>query len=394
MRLLPWDYGIRNLLRRPLRTVLTALGLTLVVFLLLLVLGFLRSLDDSLRQSGDEQVALIHNIIAADNLENSSISDQLPTLINAELSSLLVNQDGVAALSPELVIATILGDRSEGKIPRSAVLRGIRPEVFLVRRKAFIADGNFPKSGEILAGRLAAVKMGMPADELAVGKTVTIEGNVWTISGHFAAPGTLLEAELWLPLDDLKLQMKRPTDISLVALRLRPEGDRREQMNELEYYCRYRRRDLEIMASSELDYYSSLHRHFQPMRALAWLMAVLIASAGACGAINTMYAAVVGRVREFAALQAVGFRRPAILVSLMQESVLLSAVATLSGVAFAVLVLQGASIRFTMGAFDLRLDRPALLLGCGTGLALGVIGAVPPALRAFRLSIVDALKAV
>src|SRR5262245_56785099 len=134
MRFLPWDYGIRNLLRRPLRTVLTAFGLALVVFLLLLVLGFLRSLDEGLRQSGDEQVALIHNIIAADNLENSSISDQLPTLINAELASLLVNEDGVPALSPELVIATILGVKGDAKVARSAVLRGVRPEIFLVRR--------------------------------------------------------------------------------------------------------------------------------------------------------------------------------------------------------------------------------------------------------------------
>ena len=42
MKLLPWDYGVRNLLRRPLRTLLTALGLALVIFLLFLVVGFVR----------------------------------------------------------------------------------------------------------------------------------------------------------------------------------------------------------------------------------------------------------------------------------------------------------------------------------------------------------------
>ena len=53
MRLLPWDYGVRNLARRPVRTALTALGLALVVFLLLLVVGFVRGLELSLQQSGD-----------------------------------------------------------------------------------------------------------------------------------------------------------------------------------------------------------------------------------------------------------------------------------------------------------------------------------------------------
>jgi hypothetical protein len=47
-----------------------------------------------------------------------------------------------------------------------------------------------------------------------------------------------------------------------------------------------------------------------------------------------------------------------------------------------------------MGAFALRVDGTALLLGCGTGLLLGVIGALPPAVQAMRLPIVDGLKAV
>jgi ABC-type lipoprotein release transport system permease subunit len=52
------------------------------------------------------------------------------------------------------------------------------------------------------------------------------------------------------------------------------------------------------------------------------------------------------------------------------------------------------AIRFTMGAFTLQLDQLALLVGCGAGLALGVVGAIPPAVRAFRLPITAALKAV
>jgi ABC-type antimicrobial peptide transport system permease subunit len=130
------------------------------------------------------------------------------------------------------------------------------------------------------------------------------------------------------------------------------------------------------------------------MRALVWLLVVLVAAAGACGAINTMYAAVAGRIREFATVQAVGFSRRAIVVSLVQESVLLAAFATLLATGLAILLIQGVAVRFTMGAFTLQLDRLALLVGCGSGLALGIIGALPPAIRAFRLPIAEALKAV
>jgi hypothetical protein len=47
-----------------------------------------------------------------------------------------------------------------------------------------------------------------------------------------------------------------------------------------------------------------------------------------------------------------------------------------------------------MGAFALRIDSLALAIGCGTGLMLGMVGAIPPAVRAMRLPIADGLKAI
>jgi putative ABC transport system permease protein len=47
-----------------------------------------------------------------------------------------------------------------------------------------------------------------------------------------------------------------------------------------------------------------------------------------------------------------------------------------------------------MGAFELRIDSIALLIGYATALALGLLGSLPPALRVMRLPIVDGLKAL
>ena len=41
-----------------------------------------------------------------------------------------------------------------------------------------------------------------------------------------------------------------------------------------------------------------------------------------------------------------------------------------------------------------KADGPAILIGCGTGLLLGVFGALPPALKALRSSVAVSLKAV
>jgi ABC-type antimicrobial peptide transport system permease subunit len=107
-----------------------------------------------------------------------------------------------------------------------------------------------------------------------------------------------------------------------------------------------------------------------------------------------MYGAVVGRVRELATLQAVGYRRRSIALSLIQEGILLSTAASLVASLIALFVVSGTAVRFTMGAFALRVDSTAILVGCGTGLLLGLIGAIPPAIKALRYPIVDGLKAI
>jgi ABC-type antimicrobial peptide transport system permease subunit len=107
-----------------------------------------------------------------------------------------------------------------------------------------------------------------------------------------------------------------------------------------------------------------------------------------------MYGSVVGRVRELASLQTIGFVRRAILVSLIQEGVVLAAAASLLATFVAVMMVNEAAVRFTMGAFALRIDEMAVLIGCGVGLLLGVVGAIPPAIRALRMPVVDALRAM
>ena len=58
-----------------------------------------------------------------------------------------------------------------------------------------------------------------------------------------------------------------------------------------------------------------------PVRTLAWLVVFLVAGAGVFAGLNTMYGAVVGRVRELATLQALGYLRRAIALAVVQEAV-------------------------------------------------------------------------
>jgi putative ABC transport system permease protein len=121
---------------------------------------------------------------------------------------------------------------------------------------------------------------------------------------------------------------------------------------------------------------------------------VLISAAGVFAGLNTMHGAIIGRVRELAMLQTLGFSRRAIALSIVQEGVLLAAAGSLLAAAVTAPLLNGLAVRFTMGAFALRLDSVSLLFGLSAGLSIGVLGSVPPALRALRMPVVDGLKAI
>jgi hypothetical protein len=85
VRLLPWDYGVRNVFRRPVRSALALATLTLVILLVLVVVGFVRGLEAALAVSGDPRVVLVHAAGASENVENSSVPARTTGLLTASL---------------------------------------------------------------------------------------------------------------------------------------------------------------------------------------------------------------------------------------------------------------------------------------------------------------------
>jgi putative ABC transport system permease protein len=152
------------------------------------------------------------------------------------------------------------------------------------------------------------------------------------------------------------------------------------------------RLDLETVAMRESDYYERLAAFLSPIRALVLVTAALIAVGGMLGGVNAMYAAFSSRVREVGTLQALGFTRGAIAVSLVIESTVACLAGALLACAIGMALLDGIAIRFTMGSFGIAIDAAAVLAGLSAGLVLGLIGALPAILRCLALPIPSALR--
>jgi putative ABC transport system permease protein len=385
-KLLPWDYGVRNLFRRPSRSALTLGGLSIVVLLVLVVVAFIRGLEASLAATGQPNVVLVYALSSGADIENSAIPARTPSLLAASVAGVR-QQQGVKYVSPELYLGTriTVGEHgSEGL----GLVRGVTTSAPLVRQQVQILEGTWPAAGEVLVGRLAHSKLGCEKELLTPGASIEFDGQLWKVSGVFAAGGAAFESEVWAPLADLQSALKRQ-DISLVAVGM----DSADAVADVDLFCR-ERIDLELKSVSETAYYADLQKHYRPVRMLGWVVVCLVAGSGVFAGLNTMYGAVVGRIRELATLQAIGYRRRAILLTLIQEATLLACGGALAACLLGLLFVNGAAVRFTMGAFMLRVDSVGIAIACGTAVILGVVGAIPPAAKAMRLPVVEAIKAI
>jgi ABC-type antimicrobial peptide transport system permease subunit len=126
----------------------------------------------------------------------------------------------------------------------------------------------------------------------------------------------------------------------------------------------------------------------------------VIFSAGATlGAMITMYGAVANRTTEIGTLRALGFQRRSILVAFLLEALVMSFAGGLVGLGLAS-VLQFFTIStlnfgsFSELAFSFALSPSIIANSLGFSLAMGFVGGFLPAVRASRLNIIQALRAV
>jgi len=386
MRLIPFEYAVRNVTRSRPRFAASTIASALVVLLALAAAAFVGGMARSLALSGRSENVIILGAGSEESLERSQLGSGVAGIMSASVPGIRTRL-GVPYVSPEIQLVLPLRTTAGGSELQS-VLRGVTPAAFLVHPQVRIVDGRAPRAGhdELMIGGRAAARMGVDPEELTIGRTIRLDNRPWTIVGRFEAPKTVMDAEIWCPLTDLQVATKRE-NVSCIVLTLGSA-----EFADVDAFCK-QRLDLELVAIPEATYYAKLVEFFAPVRAVVWATAVLIGIGGLLGGLNTMYAAFVARVREIGTLQTLGFSRLAIVLSLVEESVILSALGGLIGIAVGVVLLDGRSVRFSTGVLSLTVDAAAMMIALSAAWLLGVIGALPPAWRCLQMPIPSALRA-
>jgi len=127
---------------------------------------------------------------------------------------------------------------------------------------------------------------------------------------------------------------------------------------------------------------------------VAYFVGSIMAVGATLGAVNSLYAIVDSRRRELATLRAIGFRGLPILASVICESMLLALPGAVLGGALAWLFFNGMAASPFGFNFQLSVTPRLAMLGIIWALVMGLIGGVLPALRAARVPVTTALRAI
>jgi putative ABC transport system permease protein len=387
--MIPIKYSVRSIRVRWTSSVMTAMGVALVVMILFLLLGFVSGLRMTMLRAGKgaNWIALSRGVTSE---PGSYVTLEQYEIIRAR-PELALSASGEALVSPEMV--TAFNPEADGPLRVSdfTYLRGVRPVAYQVHRDIRVSAGRLPapRQPELIVGaRLAAKFPG-----LTPGRRIQLGRSNWTVVGVFSDGGSIRESEVWGDLDALQQDVHFGHGFSAVHLAIKPESEA-TFMTALESDSR-----LLLDAMPERRFYAQQSHVADQMRGLGLVLAGILGVGAVFGGMNTMYSAVARRTREVGVLRVLGFSRRSILAAVLFESVLLCLLGGLLGEVLGVALAWATGLSARLMSieamiFAFTLTPAAFAGGLGAACLIGALGGLLPAWRASRIPIVDSLRAL
>ncbi|MBL8823489.1 MAG: ABC transporter permease [Planctomycetia bacterium] len=408
--MIPVSYNYRNLMVRWRTTMLTAIGFTLVVSLLVVMLAFVRGLAALAENSGHPGNVIILKDGTNDELFSEiNIDDVHKTLFSLWSGDSLVQRDpdGTVWVSKEVYgIATQeIPSPTPGGRPsyRFIQIRGMEdPDMAGKVHSLNLQPGGewFNRSGtQCVLGDGIARMLG-----LKVGDTFRPRPGLpplWQVMGILDSAGSPFDSEIWAKREDVGKYFGKDNEetkqslYTTIVLRL-PSYEIASKA------CEYYRGlpDIKVNAMPEKDYYQKLTENTKTFQVSAIVIAIIMAIGGCFGLMNTMFAAVAQRIKDIGVLRIIGYSKLQILLSFLLESILIAFLGGILGVLIGLGVNgieQKGQLSSGQGSgktvvFKMVVDEEVIKVAAIFTIFMGLIGGIIPAVSAMRIKPLDAVR--
>ena len=385
---IPIVYNLRSVRARWPSAIVAVAGIAGTVGVFVAMLSLARGFRATLVSSGSEGNAIVMRAGATSEMMSGLDLDAVKIIQDAPGAAR--GSDGPLVTS-EVVAVAPFPLRSTGT-DANVQVRGVSSNVLTIRKNVKIVAGRMFRPGlsELIVGRNAS----RTYTGLTLNNTVRFGGGNWPVVGIFDAGGSAFDSEVWSDARVLDDVYKRPSNIfQSVTVHLTSPEALQQFKDSVTSDPR-----LNVQVSREIDYYAKQSRTMSTLiTVLGGLVAGVMAIGAVFGALNTMYSAVSERSREIATMRAIGYGAPAVVVSFLLEALFVSFIGGALG-CLAVLPLNGLTTgamnwqTFSHLAFAFRITPGLLVVGIIFALLMGILGGLPPAIRAARRPIALALR--
>jgi putative ABC transport system permease protein len=370
-----WTIAGKNLWRRPARSALTVSGLAIAVAAVVALVGVSDSLESSYldlytRPGSDLVVQRRGGQVQLAKGLDLSFGDQIRKI------------PGVKDIVCGLVDLVAFEDHDLFMV----MVNGYEPDCMVFKRVKLLS-GRVLREGDgrdVMLGRILAENLGKKT-----GDHVSIYGEDFEVVGIFESFSVYENGAVFMVVDELQRQMDRPGEVTgiVVLTETRKPQDIARIGREIEAL----RPD--VSATTCADFVSNLSQ-MKIVKTVSWFTSLFAVVIGGVGMMNTMAMSVLERRGEIASLRAMGWRQGRVAKLILSESLVLSVVGAVLGVAIGLgaiwLLTQW---RRTSGLVQGDMSLAAISEGFSVALAIALIGAAVPAIRCARLPIAETLRA-
>jgi putative ABC transport system permease protein len=383
--------NLRSLPARAQSSLVIVVGIAGVVAVLISVLSLSTGLTKTLSNTGRAERAIILYAGAQSEVESNFSRDAVLTLM--DLPGIKKDAGGKAIASADALAAMWLAKSGTGELG-SVTFRGVSGNPFAARPEIRIREGRPFQAGvrELIVGKSAQSKF----KGLALGSRVISSDSEWLVVGVFESNGDAHESELLADADTLLSAFHRTSFNSVTVWLESPAAFDTLKASVTTNPT------LSMDVQRETAYYEQQSKRFGAFLSIvANVIGVVMAIGAIFGALNTMYSAVSARAVEIATLRAIGFGSAGVVVSVLVESLTLAIVGALVGAAIAWLFFNGNTVStitggsgFSQVAFHLHIGWALVAVGISWAGVVGLLGGLFPAVRAARLPVATALRAI
>ncbi len=394
------------------RTLLSLLGIVIGVVSVILVLslgaGVKEYVVGQIESFGSNIIQIEPKVPKVDKMSSQNVSGQF----GKQLTTLkLDNAKAVAKLSNieswygGVMSQQVVSFQNKNK---QANIMGMTADVFQVDEKTQIMSGEpFIKEDDLGLKQVAVLGSGIKkdffGDSEAIGQTVKIKGQTFTVEGILKERGSSgffdFDNTIYLPIKTLQKKLLGTDHIQFAVFKIKDMSKLELTILEAEDVMRSehdikKTEDDDFAVNSIAELKDILDKVFNVVDYLLLALTSISLVVGGVGIMNVMYVAVIERTFEIGLRKSIGAQKSDILKQFLLEAVFLTVLGGILGVALGFFL--AGTLEHLAANFGYNLKFPvtlkAVLVGFGFSALTGLIFGIYPARKASQLSPMEALR--